>query len=121
MMRSALLSDPPSSNDMHKYRPSNEFFAKTLGKTGLGIHVAMADGHVRFLNPAVDRRTLAIALLTVSGGESRSNLQRIGSMTIFSLNSIYAKCYAFECVCSSLAVARSMGDEAPWRHVGDAA
>ena len=26
-----LLSDPPSSNDMHKYRPSNEFFAKTLG------------------------------------------------------------------------------------------
>jgi hypothetical protein len=63
-----LLSEPQPLGNLHEYRPSRDLTSIVLDKTGSGIHVAMADGTVRFLALPLPRE-LAVALLTVDGGE----------------------------------------------------
>jgi hypothetical protein len=61
-----LLTNP-SYQVVHKYRPMGGL-AQTLGKSGAGIHVAMADGSVHFLSLPLPK-DLAVALLTIDGNE----------------------------------------------------
>lgn len=69
-----LLTGETVLNDMHEYRPTEGFVAHILGKTGSGIHVAMADGTVRFLTLPIPKE-LAVALLTINGGEGEVHNQ----------------------------------------------
>lgn len=78
--------------DMHVYRPTGGLLSQILGKTGSGIHVAMADGTVRFLALPLPKE-LAVALLTVDGGESDThNLLDDYSRPQLDTGKFYAMC-----------------------------
>jgi hypothetical protein len=53
---------------LHPEGPNREFFYRTLHKAVPGINIAMVDGSVHFLARPLPR-DVAIALLTVDGGE----------------------------------------------------
>ncbi len=80
-----LLSRPFASHDGHEV--SNGFFYKP----SVGRNVAFADGSVAFMIAPLNRK-LAVALLTVDGGE-RINSSEFDEATKPQLD--YAKCYGF--------------------------
>lgn len=84
-----LLTSPSAGSTVHVNYRTTGFFYKSDERPGL--HVAFADGTVRFLALPLSKQ-LASALLTVDGGESIDEGE-FSQATEPQLD--YAKCYAF--------------------------
>lgn len=90
----ALLTDPPLAATVHRHERRHGFFYKVDERPGL--HVAFADGSVRFLALPLST-SLATALLTADGGEivnesefDRASLPQLDFGRIYALTTFVA-------------------------------
>jgi type II secretory pathway pseudopilin PulG len=114
-----LLTKSSDHQPFHLCPFQEGFYHKSFGETGReGIHVAMADGQVRFLVLPLPQ-DLAMALLTVDGGEP-GTLERLEQYSRPQLD--YAKCFVFgvSVVLSLLPAVRLFGIRTAKPETGDA-